>query len=181
MKKMDELLIKEIEKSKKICLFGCPGSGKSTLAKKLSSFLKLNVYHLDNVYWLPNWNKLSKDEFDNELMELLKNDSYIIEGNYNRTLDIRLKECDLAIYLDFNRITCLIGVIKRYFMYRNKTRDDITKGCDESLDKEFISYVWNFNKLHRKKYYEKLQNFDKKYIILRSRREVKKFLKALKK
>ena len=72
MKKMDELLIKDIEKSKKICLFGCPGSGKSTLAKKLSSFLKLNVYHLDNVYWLPNWNKLSKDEFDNELMELLK-------------------------------------------------------------------------------------------------------------
>ena len=66
-------------------------------------------------------------------------------------------------------------------MYKNKTRDDITIGCDESLDKEFISYVWNFNKLHRKKYYQKLENFNKKYIILRSRREVKRFLKTLEK
>lgn len=181
MKKMNELFINEIKKSKKICLFGCPGSGKSTLGKNLSLLLNLEVYHLDNVYWLPNWNKLSKEEFDIELSKLLENDSYIIEGNYNRTLDIRLKECDLAIYLDFNRITCLISVIKRYFMYKNKTRDDITIGCDESLDKEFISYVWNFNKLHRKKYYQKLEDFNKKYIILRSRREVKRFLKTLEK
>lgn len=167
--------------SSKMCIFGCPGSGKSTLSKHLSSILNLDVYHLDNIYWKPNWVNISREEFDLKLSELLKLDKYIIEGNYNRTLDLRLEKCDCAIYLDLNRLTCLFSVIKRYFMYRNKTRDDITVGCDEALDKEFITYVWKFNHNYRKKYYLKLEQLNKPVIILKNRRHVKKFLKELKK
>ena len=181
MKKDYSNQIENIIKSNKVCLFGCPGSGKSTLGKELSKILKLQVYHLDNIYWKPNWINISKEEFDEKLSELLELENYIIEGNYNRTLDLRLEKCDLAIFLDFNRITCLISVIKRYFMYKNKTRDDITVGCDEALDKEFISYVWNFNKLHRKKYYEKLRNLNKPFLVLKNRREVKRFLRKINK
>lgn len=171
----------DISKYSKVCLFGCPGSGKSTLGKSLSSIMNIKVYHLDNIYWLPNWVNISREEFNRKLGELLALDQYIIEGNYNRTLQLRLDECDLAIYLDFNRYACLTSVIKRYFQYRNKTRDDITPGCDEALDKQFISYVWNFNKNHRKDYYSKLENMNKPYVILKSRREVKRFLKELNK
>ena len=179
MKKSETYKIGEIIKSKKICLFGCPGSGKSTLGKNLSKIMNLQVYHLDNIYWKPNWVNISKEEFDEKLNELLLLDEYIIEGNYNRTLDLRLEKCDLAIFLDFNRFTCLVSVIKRYFMYKNKTRDDITPGCDEALDKEFISYVWNFNKKFRKKYYQKLKESNKEYLILRNRRQVKRFINEL--
>ena len=170
-----------VKTSKKMCIFGCPGSGKSTLSKNLSTILDLDVYHLDNIYWKPNWVNISKEEFDSRLNELLSLEKYIIEGNYNRTLDLRLEKCDCAIYLDFNRFTCLFSVIKRYFMYKNKTRDDLTVGCDEALDKEFISYVWHFNKKFRKKYYFKLGNLNKKVIVLKNRRQVKKFLKELQK
>ena len=57
--------------SSKMCIFGCPGSGKSTLSKHLSSILNLNVYHLDNIYWKPNWVNISREEFDLKLSELL--------------------------------------------------------------------------------------------------------------
>ena len=181
MIKWNTNLINKVKTSSKMCVFGCPGSGKSTLSKNLSRILKLNVYHLDNIYWKPNWVHISKEEFDEKLNELLKLDQYIIEGNYNRTLDLRLEKCDCAIFLDLNRFTCLFSVIKRYFMYKNKTRDDITVGCDEALDKEFITYVWKFNRNFRKKYYQKLENLNKTVIILKNRRQVKKFLKELKK
>ena len=101
-----------------ITLTGNLGSGKSTLGKKFSKILNIPVYHLDNIYWKPNWVNISKEEFDEKLNELLSLDEYIIEGNYNRTLDLRLEKCDLAIFLDFNRFTCLVSVIKRYFMYK---------------------------------------------------------------
>ena len=179
MERMYTSQIEVIKKSSKICLFGCPGSGKSTLGKNLSKMLGIEVTHLDNIYWKPNWVSISREEFDQKLNELLTCEKYIIEGNYNRTLDLRLSECDLAIYLDFNSFTCLFSVIKRFFQYRNKTREDITIGCEEALDKEFISYVWNFNKKFRKKYYNKLENISKPYIVLRSRKQVKRFLKEL--
>ena len=178
MAKLDKNNV-DISQYNKVCLFGCPGSGKSTLSKALSNIMDIKVFHLDNIYWKPNWVNISKEEFDIKLKELLMLDKYIIEGNYNRTLQVRLDECDLAIYLDFNRMTCLISVIKRYFQYKNKTRDDITEGCEEALDKQFISYVWNFNRNHKKDYYQKLESMNKPYIILKSRKEVKKFLKLL--
>ena len=70
MKKIKTYKLGEIIKSKKICLFGCPGSGKSTLGKNLSKIMNLQVYHLDNIYWKPNWVNISKEEFDEKLNEL---------------------------------------------------------------------------------------------------------------
>lgn len=180
MQKDLNLRIDELKKSQKICIFGCPGSGKSTLCKELSSLLNLDAYHLDNIYWKPNWVSICKDEFDAELHKIMIKDNWIIDGNYNRTLDLRLENSEFIIYLDMNRFTCLQGAIKRYFMYKNKSRDDITEGCKEALDKEFIVYIWNFNKKHRDNYYQKLSDINKPYLVLKSRKEVKKLIKTLK-
>ena len=180
MQKDFEIKIEEIKKSTKICIFGCPGSGKSTLCKELCAILKLDSYHLDNIYWKPNWVSISKEEFDTKLEEIMRKDIWIIDGNYNRTLDQRLEKSEFIIYLDMNKFTCLSSAIKRYFKYKNKSRDDITEGCPEVLDKEFISYIWNFNKNHRKKYYQKLNDINKPYLILKSRKDVERLLKALK-
>ena len=180
MQKNIDIQIEELRKSNKICIFGCPGSGKSTLSKNLATVLNLDAYHLDNVYWKPNWVSISKEEFDEKLNQIMSNDSWIIDGNYNRTLDLRMENSDFLVYLDMNRFTCLLSAIKRYFKYRNKSRDDITEGCKEALDKEFLVYIWNFNKKYRQKYYQKLNDINKPYIVLRNRREVKKLLKLLK-
>lgn len=40
---------------KKIVIIGSGGSGKSTLAMQLGEKSKRNVYHLDALFWKPNW------------------------------------------------------------------------------------------------------------------------------
>ena len=41
---------------KKIAIIGCAGSGKTTLAFLLQK-LNLPIYHLDQYYWKPNWER----------------------------------------------------------------------------------------------------------------------------
>ena len=83
---------------KRILLIGCPGSGKSTLAKRIGKVTSLPVIHLDTIYWLPNWERRSIEEFDELLLNELNKEKWVIDGNYNRTLDLRVSYCDLIIY-----------------------------------------------------------------------------------
>ena len=167
----------ELSKYKRILLIGCPGSGKSTLAKKLGKITSLPVIHLDTIYWLPKWERKPVEQFEKELKEELEKDKWIIDGNYNRTLDLRISYCDLIIYLDIPRIVCLYSIIKRRIQYANKSREDMQKDCNEVIDRSFISYVYRFNKTHRKKYYDILKTTDKEYIIIRKRKDIDKIFK----
>ena len=144
----------DFSKYKRILLIGCPGSGKSTLAKRIGKLTNKPVVHLDTIYWLPHWKRRTQEEFDKLLKIELEKDEWIIDGNYNRTLDLRVSYCDLIIYLDMPRRVCLYSVIKRRIQYRNKTREDMQKDCNEVIDYSFISYVYKFNKTHRKRYYD---------------------------
>lgn len=79
---------------KKIIIIGCPGSGKSTFARKLSDITNIPLYHLDMIWHKPDKTTLTKEEFDEQLRDLLQKSEWIIDGNYQRTLEVRIKECD---------------------------------------------------------------------------------------
>ena len=154
---------------------GCPGSGKSTLAKKLAKEYNLPLIHLDSIYWRKNWTNISEEEFDKKLEEEMSKDSWIIDGNYNRTITRRIEKSDTIIYLDYSRLTCIIGVIKRIIKYRKVVRSDMGEGCFEKFDLEFFKFIWNFNKENRKKYYDILSKLEsKREFIIKSRRELNK-------
>ena len=85
---------------KKIIVIGCPGSGKSTLSKKLHHKLGIPVIHLDMLYWNSDKTRVNKEDFDKKLEEVLIDDSWIIDGNFRRTLELRIKESDTVIFLD---------------------------------------------------------------------------------
>lgn len=164
----------------RILIIGCGGSGKSTLARKLGELLELPVVHLDHLCWLPGWVKRDRAEFDELLARELEKDRWIIDGNFNRTILARLAKCDTVIYLDFNRVTCLLGVLKRTVTNRGKTRPDMGEGCPERLDPEFLKWVWNFNKLNRERYYGLLNDAQGvETVVLKNRRMVRRFLKQV--
>jgi len=110
---------------KRIILIGSGGSGKSTLARQLGAKLKLKVYHLDALFWKPNWVGVPKNEQRKIQNELVKNETWIIDGNYGGTMDIRLNAADTIIFLDVHRTICVYRVFKRMLQYRNKTRPDM--------------------------------------------------------
>ena len=127
---------------KKIAIIGSGGSGKSTFSILLGKELGLPVHHLDKLYWKPDWVKTPNDKWSEIQKVLCENDSWIIDGNYKSTLDIRLDACDTVIFLDVNRFKCIFRAIKRTLT--SKTRPDMAAGCEERFDMEFIKYLWDY-------------------------------------
>lgn len=162
----------------RIIIIGCGGAGKSTLARQLGEKLNLPVVHLDKLFWHPGWVESSKEEIDRKIMEAMTAPQWIMDGNYNRTLPKRLEYCDTVIYLNFSRLSCLMGVVKRILTTYGTVRPDMGEGCPERIDWEFLQWVWNFNKNKREKNNRLLNETEGiEKIVLKNRRAVKKFLK----
>ena len=164
----------------RVLIIGCGGAGKSTLARQLGEKLNLPVVHLDSIFWLPGWVEMEKDEFDARIRTEMAKETWILDGNYNRTLPERIARCDTIIYLDFSRTACLYGIFKRLLTNIGKTRPDMGAGCKEKVDWDFVKWVWNFNKNKREKYYRLLNEAEGvETIVLKNRRMVRRFLTSL--
>lgn len=164
----------------RILIIGCSGSGKSTLARALKEKLGLPVVHLDQLWWKPGWKNVTVEEFDSRLAMALNMDRWIIDGNYSRTMEVRLAKCDTIIYLDFSRWACLLGMCQRILHSRGKTRPDMSDGCPERFSWEFVRWIWNFNKNNRVQNYTYLAKArHAESIVLKNRREVKAFLESV--
>lgn len=162
----------------RVIIIGNCGAGKSTLAAKLAKKLGLPLVHLDRLRFIGNWVERPREEFDEMLMRELEKQRWIIDGNYNRTIPLRMRYCDTVVFLDFPRFLCLWRVIKRVTRYHGKTRPDMGDNCPERFDLEFMKYVWQFRKKHRKRYLEMLSKAkDKNVVILRNPRQAEDFLK----
>ncbi|MEQ1644992.1 MAG: AAA family ATPase, partial [Pyrinomonadaceae bacterium] len=48
----------------KVIVIGSGGSGKSTFARELGERTGIEVIHLDQEYWRPNWEKTPSDEWE---------------------------------------------------------------------------------------------------------------------
>lgn len=167
----------------RILIIGCGGSGKTTLARQLGEITGLPVVHLDQIFWSPgDWHHLSQQYFDDALALELEKPQWIMDGNYDRTLEKRLEQCDAVIYLDFPMLISFFGWIGRVTGNWGKAREDMAPGCKEWFDPEMAVWIWKFNRENRKKYYKILETAaGKKVWILKNRRQVKKFLRDLEK
>ena len=138
----------------------------------------LPVHYLDQLWWLPGWVEDSCENFDAKLAKILKTDAWILDGNYNRTLPERLKYADTVIFLDYPRILCLLRALKRVIRFHGTVRPDMSGGCPERFDGEFLRYVWNFNRDMRPQVEAALEKFPGEIIHLKTAGETAAFLKT---
>lgn len=163
---------------KRVLVIGPGGSGKSTFARRLGQILGIEVTHLDSFYWRAGWTKPSNEDWIKTVNELISGESWIIDGNFSGTLSMRVERCDTIIFLDMPRLLCLWRVTRRRLSYRNRSRPDMAEGCNEKLDLEFISWVWNYSSRSRPKVVKLLneKKASKKIVWLRSNADVERFL-----
>ncbi len=166
---------------KRIIVVGCGGAGKSTFSKRLSSILNLELIHLDQYYWKPNWVETSKEEWTNIVENLCKKDQWIMDGNFGGTMDLRIQRADTLIFMDYSTLSCLWRITKRTFNYYKRSRPDMTPGCNERIDLQFYWYVATHNRKKRKKLLDKLNRYqsEKSIHILRNDREVNAFIEGI--
>jgi adenylate kinase family enzyme len=129
---------------KRIMIFGLPGSGKSTFALTLSQTLKLPLYHLDKYFYVENWAERDKKDFLNIQNTLVEKDTWIIDGNAVRSLEMRYRRADLALYFCAPRLVCLSRLIQRRLL-KNTSIKDRASGCRERLPFHLIRYMWTFD------------------------------------
>ena len=84
---------------RKIIVIGCPGSGKTTFAERLAEKSGLELFYLDSIWHKADRTHIAREEFDMRLSEILGRDSFIIDGNYSRTLEWRISMSDTVILL----------------------------------------------------------------------------------
>ena len=168
----------------KILIIGYSGSGKSTLAQQLADHYQIPKVHLDQLFFLENWQPRSEKDFIGELNFFLKTkEDWVIDGVYSRfLLEERLEAANQIIFLNFPRWLAFGRVCKRYFTYRGKIRPSAPVGCQEKLDWPFIKFLL-FTSRHPKRqkmYQEICQTYSDKIITLHSQKELDFFTRHLK-
>ena len=88
----------------KIHIIGCSGSGKTYLAKHLSKKYNIPQFDLDDIQWDNTTDaygvKMPIDKRNVLFEEILKNDSWIIEGVYYAWVGQSFKDADIIYVLD---------------------------------------------------------------------------------
>ena len=135
----------KIDFVQRVLIIGPCGAGKSTLATELGTRLALPVYHMDQLNWKPGWNESSKDEILAKLQQIVTTDRWLIDGTYGGTLGQRLEQADTVVYLDYPITLCIARLLRRIWTYRGRTRPDMTEGCPERFDLEFLIYLMRWN------------------------------------
>jgi adenylate kinase family enzyme len=98
----------------KINVIGTSGSGKSTLARSIARKLEIPYIELDALFWQPDWQGTPDDVFFARIeATLADNESWVIDGNYNRTRSLKWRNVDMIVWVDYSFPRTLYQAIKR--------------------------------------------------------------------
>jgi len=162
----------------KVLVVGSCGAGKSTLAKRLSEAMKLPFISLDQCYWLPGWVRPEREFWRAQVKEIIKQEKWIMDGNFQNTFDLRFPASDVVVFLDFNRWVCLGGILKRRFL---KNRVDPLEACGEQITFDLLKWVlWDHEREGRQAILNSIIEHQKKAVIIKSRRDLKSLEKIIK-
>ncbi len=132
----------DLGEMRRVVIVGSYGAGKTTLAAEIGPPLGLDVHHLDALRWEPGWRLRPLDEWQAILADIVREEKWIIEGNFEQTLEPRLRRADTVIVLDFPFWLCLWRVVKRRL--HGGPRHDLPPGLEERLNLRTLSLVWGY-------------------------------------
>lgn len=130
---------------RRVLVIGMAGSGKSTFSRALSAKTGLPLIYLDLAYWNPGWVEPSQEEWREKQSSLVAGDAWIIDGNDDETLDLRLERADTVVFLDTPWWTCAGRAFLRGL---RKPVSEMPEGCDDSVTRRLrdewrlVGVIW---------------------------------------
>jgi adenylate kinase family enzyme len=163
----------------RVLVIGCSGAGKSVFARRFSERTGLPLIHLDQEFWQPGWMPTAPEAWRRRVAALAAEPRWIMDGQFGGSIGLRLKHADTVFFLDMPRWLCLMRVFRRTVRHFGRTRPDMTPGCPEHIDREFLKYIWNFEREHRPRLHASLVGFPGRVIVLQRPSAAKAFLASL--
>ena len=160
----------------KVIIIGCPGSGKTTFAEKLNRITGLPLYYLDAIWHKPDKTHIQREDFDKRISEIFSTSEWIIDGNYNRTIEERLRQCDTVFLFDLPTEVCIRGATDRL----GKDRYDLP-WIERELSPSFRRSIEEFPHNSLPRIYELIEKYsiDKQVVIFRSREDADNYLRSI--
>ena len=157
-------------------VIGCPGAGKSVFSRKLRDVSGLPLFYLDMIWHRPDKTNVPREAFDAALAKILREERWIIDGNYLRTMPLRLARCDTVFFFDLPLSQCLEGARARV----GAEREDLP-WKEESFDAEFCAEILAFGKEQKPQILSLLKSSGggRKVVTFRSRAEADRFIEDL--
>jgi len=162
----------------KIAIVGSGGSGKSWLASRIAEITGYRLYHLDKEFWQPGWVMLPREEQVVRQQAMIADDRWIIDGNYDSSMELRFAAADLVIFLDLGRVACLVAAARRTGKARPDLPDYLVEPRAFSRDFfDFARWIWGFPNTGRKAILDLHQKFPgTNFLRLKSRQEVNRLV-----
>ncbi|MFH9071346.1 topology modulation protein [Streptomyces alboflavus] len=164
---------------KKVAIVGCGGSGKSYLARELGKVLDAPVTHLDAAFYDDEWNELPMDKFAEVQRELVAQPKWVIDGNYNSTLQIRLEACDTIVLMDVSTPAALYGIFSRQIRHGAGHKGN---GVHNRIHWGVIKYVATYRRKMRPRVMAKIEQFAAGHadvVLLTGRRQTRRWLQRV--
>ena len=160
----------------KVIIIGCPGSGKTTFAEKLNKITGLPLYYLDAIWHKPDKTHIVREDFDQSISKIFESPEWIIDGNYNRTIEMRLRQCDTVFLFDLPTDLCIQGAIARL----GKERYDLP-WIEKELTPSLKQSIEEFPHNSLPRIYELLEKYskDKQVIVFQSREAADDYLQTI--
>lgn len=136
----------------KILIFGIPGSGKTTFSNRVSILTGIPIFHIDKHLFEEGkgWRKRPPEDFLADVKRELEKDSWIIEGCGMRSLEMRYKEADIAVFCSLPLSVCFFRIFSRASkgLFLRKKRPDCPDGAGNLVSMRLLKYMWNFEKIY---------------------------------
>ena len=136
------------------------------------------VGHLAKILWLPGWVNRSEVAFDILLCEELQKPAWVMDGNYRRTLAVRLAAAAAAVLPDIPAAVCLESAYARVREYAGRTRPDMGEGCPERVDAEFEGWILKYDREVRPAMLARLEESKKPVFVFSSREAARAWLES---
>ena len=173
----------------RINVIGTSGSGKTTFGRQLAEILTIPFIEMDALFWGPNWTFPEDDQLFQILENELARESWVLDGNYTRTLDKKWKRVQAVVWLNYNFSRTIYQAVIRA-VSRLFRQEELWPGTGnrESLKMLFSKdsiVLWTLRSYHRHKkrnigyiYDQKFNHI--KFHRIRSPNKGKEFLGILK-
>lgn len=102
---------------KRILVIGTSGSGKTTLAERLSERLCLPYHASDHFYWELGWKSASSESVNRQVRNVVDQEAWILDGNFDNERDLVWKRADCIIWLDYSLVTILRQIVSRNILW----------------------------------------------------------------